>query len=122
VERDASGNVPANGATPAVEIRTLPGGSPSGNRFLRGDPTGDGKVDLADGVLILSYLFTGGAAPGCLAAADANASGGVDLTDAVYLLGSLFLGGALPPAPYPACGPDPSGGPPGCAASDPACR
>jgi hypothetical protein len=110
--------VPSNGASPAVLIRTLPASSEA---FVRGDPTGDGETDLSDAVDVLSYLFTGGAAPGCLAAADANGTGEIDIADAVYLLGFLFGGGAPPPAPHPACGSDPGAGPPGCA-SYPACR
>jgi hypothetical protein len=113
VEYGPGGDVPSNGASPAVFIRTLPSSSAP---FVRGDPTGDGTTDISDAVAVLSYLFTGGAAPGCLAAADANGSGKIDVSDAVYIVGFLFLGGAPPRAPYPACGGDPVSGPPGCAA------
>jgi len=74
-------------------------------RFRRGDSNADGAVDLSDAVDILSYLFLGSRAPGCLDAADADANGAVELTDAVYALAYLFLAGSPPPAPGPTdCG------------------
>jgi hypothetical protein len=118
VEIDAAGDAPPNGASPAALVTTLPAAPAA---FIRGDPTGDGKVDLSDAVLVLSYLYTGGAEPGCLASADANGSDAVDLADAVFLLGFLFQAGAPPPSPYPVCGGDPGAGSLDCA-SDPACR
>jgi hypothetical protein len=84
--------------------------------FVRGDVDSDGILNITDPVNILSFLFTGGAAPACMDAADVDDSGGAgpDISDAVNLLSWLFLGGAdpRPPSPsaadYPAadCGPD----------------
>ncbi len=76
--------------------------------FIRGDPTEDGKVDIADPVRILDWLFLGGSKPGCLDATDANASGEVNIADPIYLLSYLFLGGPKPPVPFPFCGAEPS--------------
>jgi hypothetical protein len=76
--------------------------------FLRGDPNGDGKVDISDAVAVLAYLFLGGGMPGCLKSADANDTGLVDLSDAVSVLNFLFLSGRAPPPPYPRCGSDPT--------------
>ena len=73
-------------------------------RFIRGDTSADGKVDLADAVTILGFLFSGGITLGCPDAADANADGVLDIADAIRLLDMLFLGGQMVPPPYPACG------------------
>ena len=78
--------------------------------FIRGDANGDGAVtSVPDAVAALGALFLPGATPlPCLQAADANDDGGVDIADPLYLLNFGFLGGPLPPAPYPACGGDPT--------------
>lgn len=74
------------------------------SRFRRGDGNDDGMVDMSDAICTLSWLFLGGPAPGCLAAADTNADDVVDISDAGYLLGFLFLGGPAPVTPFPDCG------------------
>ena len=76
--------------------------------FIRGDSNADGSVDIADPLFTLEYLFTGGDAPDCLAAADADDSAALDLTDGIYTLAFLFLGGPPPPAPHPVAGSDPT--------------
>jgi hypothetical protein len=73
-------------------------------RFLRGEITGNGSVDMSDAVAILGYLFLGSAELSCLKSADTDDSGVLDLTDAVYLLRHLFLGGQSIPEPFAACG------------------
>ncbi len=76
--------------------------------FIRGDCNDDGAVvgQVADAVFLLSYNFTGGPAPNCLAACDANGDGAVvgQVADAIYILGFNFLGGPAPVAPFPECG------------------
>jgi hypothetical protein len=84
------------------------GGSRTNARFIRGEVNQDGRVDISDAVMILGYLFLGGGAPACLAAADADDSGTIEITDAVFLLGALFLGTNAVPAPHPDCGADPT--------------
>lgn len=80
-----------------------------GNRFRRGDSTGDAEVDITDPVSILSYLFLGGVEPSCQDAADANDDGQIDISDATNLLSYLFLGGPAPPPPgVGGCGVDPT--------------
>lgn len=76
--------------------------------FIRGDSNGDGTPNISDAVATLSYLFSGGAKPACLDAADADDRGTVEITDAVYLLNHIFSGGTPPPPPYPAAGADPT--------------
>ncbi|MGE4652877.1 MAG: C10 family peptidase, partial [Myxococcota bacterium] len=51
--------------------------------FVRGDTNSDGAINLTDGVIPLLFLFSGGDAPGCLDAADANDSGIMEITDAI---------------------------------------
>jgi hypothetical protein len=70
-------------------------------RYRRGDPSGDGRLDLADPESLLAFLFRRGAVPGCLDAADANDDEALDLGDVLYLLFHLFAGGPPPPAPGP---------------------
>jgi photosystem II stability/assembly factor-like uncharacterized protein len=80
---------------------------PCGPLFRRADVEGDGSVNLADPIGVLSYLFfLEGAVPGCLKAADANDDGFVDIADAVRSLLYLYSAGLPPPAPFPACGVD----------------
>jgi hypothetical protein len=82
--------------------------------FHRGDATADGRLDISDGVGIVSHLFLGSPQPSCLEAADTNDDGLVDITDAVYVLGFLFTGGPAPPHPGPPgqpCGVDPADSP-----------
>ena len=71
--------------------------------FLRGDANGDLTIDISDPMGVFSWLFTGGAEPPCLEAADTNSSGDVDLSDGVYLLQWLFAAGNDPLAPFPNC-------------------
>ncbi len=75
--------------------------------FVRGDINADERVDIADAIALIGYLFSGDDAPTSLAAADANDDGSTDIADAIYLLGFLFRGGSEPPAPFPERGPDP---------------
>ncbi len=69
------------------------------NLFTRGEVDNLPPVNLTDAVTVLSYLFLGGAEPGCLDAADVDDRGGLNLTDAVALLNYLFLAGSPPSFP-----------------------
>lgn len=87
----------------AAEISLNPGAV----LFRRGDANGDGRVNIADPLAILNFLFSDGRLR-CRDAADTNDSGGVNIADAVSLYLFLFAGEAPPPAPGPfECGPDP---------------
>ena len=77
-------------------------------RFRRADANGDGHLNIADAVTVLTYLFAGGTLP-CLDAADSNDDGKLDIADAIATLGYLFGGAPEPPAPgVTTCGPDPT--------------
>jgi hypothetical protein len=95
------------------------GSAAEGTKFRRGDVTGDGEISLVDPVVLLGHLFLGAAGPGCADAADADDSGELDISDPLFVLQHLFLGGNPPPAPYPACGPDPTADSLGCAGYPP---
>jgi hypothetical protein len=83
-----------------------------GALLIRGDASGDGVLDLSDGVGILDYLFNGTPST-CLDALDADDSGNISITDAVVVLCSMFCMGSPPPAnPFPGCGFDTTTGDP----------
>lgn len=71
-------------------------GCAGGTAFQRGNPNGDGAIDLSDPVFVLNWLFLGGTEPTCLDSADINDDGTNDLTDGVYSLNSQFSGGPPP--------------------------
>lgn len=76
--------------------------------FTRGDSNGDGSYNIADAVFILGFLFSSGPGP-CLDAMDVNDDGANNIADAVFALDNLFgTAGTMPPAPFPACGTDPT--------------
>ncbi|MCA8960848.1 MAG: CRTAC1 family protein [Planctomycetes bacterium] len=75
--------------------------------FVRGDSDGNGVVDLADVVVLLSYLFLGGELP-CPDGGDVTDSGSLDVADPILLLSALFLGASGEVAPPSECGTDPT--------------
>jgi len=88
------------------------------SEFVRGDTnTSGGSPDIADVINSLFYAFgiPGGISP-CDDASDVNDDGvHPDIADAIYLLGYLFPPpGPPPPAPFPACGIDPTSDTLGC--------
>jgi len=77
--------------------------------FRRGfiNPT-DARMDLADVIYLLGYMFGGGPAPACEKAADVTDDGKLDIGDAIRMLGYLFKGIKPPAAPFEECGGDPT--------------
>ncbi|MCK4403954.1 MAG: hypothetical protein KAW02_02575 [candidate division Zixibacteria bacterium] len=65
--------------------------------FTHGDANGDGMIDLADVVFLISYLYKGGIPPTPLEAGDVNCDGEINLADVVYLINYLYRGGPAPP-------------------------
>jgi hypothetical protein len=65
-----------------------------------GDANSSGGVNISDAVFLISYIFSGGAAPAACNYAngmgDANGSGTINISDAVYLISYIFSGGAAP--------------------------
>lgn len=75
-------------------------------QFIRGEANGDGKVNLADALFILQYLYLNERMPACLDAADTNDDGAVSLGDAITLLSYLYTDAESPPVPLGLCGQD----------------
>lgn len=71
--------------------------------FIRGDADENGRLEIADAMRILGWLFLGGRKPRCMDAADANATAEVNIADPIYILSYLYIGGPEPPAPFPFC-------------------
>ena len=74
---------------------------PPERRFVRGDVNRSGKINIADPIYILAYLFSGGPPPPCMDAADLNDDGKIQINDPIYLLGWLFAHGPEPAPPFP---------------------
>ena len=78
--------------------------------FRRGDVDQDGRVNLADAIVLIRVVA--GRLPNlhlCDAAKDVNDDRAIDVTDAIVLLQWLFRSGPPPPEPFPDCGFDPNG-------------
>ena len=91
---DHSGNESA----PSPALEATPEVPPAGP-FVRGDANADLRVNIADGIWVLGFLFTGGPMPPCNAAANSNGDDRVNVADPVYSLNWLFRGGPGPPPP-----------------------
>lgn len=72
--------------------------------YVRGNVNNDDLVDISDSLNILNFLFTGGASPDPMVAADLNHDDRIDLADPVFLLNYLFYSGVTPAMPFPAAG------------------
>jgi len=81
-------NTPVESGIIAAEL-PLPGAQDVG------DVNQDGRVNLTDAVIVLDYLFRGGAQPR-RRLADVSLSGHIDVMDAVQILQHLFTGEPLP--------------------------
>ena len=71
--------------------------------MLPGDLNRDARVNIADTIYLLSYLFGGGPDPWCMAMADMNGDAKINIADAVYLLAYLFGEGPPPLEPLEPC-------------------
>jgi hypothetical protein len=58
--------------------------------FKRGDANQDSRIDIADPVSVLEYLFAGRPGGSCQDAADANDDGSLDIADPIAILMYLF--------------------------------
>jgi hypothetical protein len=104
------GNIITDGYGSSVPIDSTVGADlPCGVPFRRGDSNADGQLDISDAIYTLCVLFRGTCGVlACEDAADADDGGSINITDPIVLLGTLFLSYGPLPAPYPACGPDPT--------------
>lgn len=62
---------------------------------LRGDVNGNSRLEVADALYLLNYLFNDGRSLICVPAADVNHDGQVNIVDVVFLLRALFLSNSL---------------------------
>lgn len=67
--------------------------------YVCGDANGDRKINVADAVYMINYVFKNGSAPNPLQAGDANADGKVNVADIVYLINRIFKNGPAPKCP-----------------------
>ncbi len=84
-------------------IHLLDSENRSARPFQRGDANADGRIDLADPVSLLQFLFVSGETPACMDAADADDSEDLNITDGVLVLNYLFVGGEPPRPPFSTC-------------------
>jgi hypothetical protein len=77
--------------------------SGSEGRVLGGDMNRDARINIADVIYLLGYLFANGDPPWCLPLADVNGDGLKNIADPIHLLGYLFSTGAPPADPPAAC-------------------
>lgn len=106
--------------TPFAHVCSAGPGDPE---FVRGDTNADGMFNIADIINLLGVLFPSGSpsALTCDDSGDTNDDGMLNIADAVNGLGVLFPSGspASIPAPFGACGVDPTMDALGCDAFAP---
>jgi hypothetical protein len=68
-------------------------------KFLRGDLTGDGVINLGDVVFLITYQYKSGPPPFPLDAGDVNCDGVIALGDLVYLINYQYKNGPAPTCP-----------------------
>ncbi|HVR74080.1 MAG TPA: FG-GAP-like repeat-containing protein [Planctomycetota bacterium] len=106
--KSSDGEIVAAGVIRALRF------DPTAPKFLRGDTSGDGKLNLTD-VILMAHEVAGaleGKPRSCPAAHDYDADGRIDVDDVLQLVRYLFLGREAlqgdplhPPAPpFPECG------------------
>jgi hypothetical protein len=61
-----------------------------------GDVDLDGRLSISDAVYLINWIFSGGATPNPVQAADLNCDGHGSVSDVVYLIRYIFAGGAAP--------------------------
>lgn len=64
--------------------------------LIVGDVNKDGFINLSDIILLVNYVFKGGAAPSPQYLGNVNGDGGVNLGDIIYLVNFIFKGGPPP--------------------------
>jgi hypothetical protein len=108
--------VAGNGIVPdftdTLTLTLLPRTDAAQPSFIRGDANNDRRVDIADGIWIVNFLFYGGTMTACLPAADANSDSQRNVSDAMFIFNYQLQPGKTPGsqlfpapgAPFPNCG------------------
>lgn len=71
------------------------------NYAICGDTNADDQINISDVVLLINYVFAGGAEPNPLTVGNTDCNGQVSISDAVLLINFIFAGGAGPCASCP---------------------
>jgi len=106
---DDANQIPAtaDGASNQILVVSAEAPPPPVEDFYRGDADGNGRINVADAVLIIQIVVGNlGARYNCPDALDANDDGNNNLADAIPVLVWVFQNGANLPAPFGACGAD----------------
>jgi hypothetical protein len=64
--------------------------------YLCGDANGDEENNVGDAVMVINYVFNGGAAPDPVCEGDCNGDNECNVGDAVYMINYVFNSGAEP--------------------------
>ena len=107
-ETDFDGQIRPCGDTTDIGAYEAGACGPPPVRFRRGDANTDDRVNIADAIATLTFLFGGEAVVTCLDAVDANDDGTVNIADAIAVLSHLFGGAGPLPQPFGECGIDPT--------------
>ncbi len=89
-----------NRASDGTDLGALPRPTVS---VLVGDLNRDTRVNIADVIFLLGYLFAHAEAPWCLELADINGDGRNNIADPIHLLSYLFAKGPPPVTPSTGC-------------------
>ena len=92
------GQLTVTGDDPANPSKVIPA-TMTIQSYVCGDANGNGDVNVADAVYIISYIFRDGPAPVPPAAGNANGDAQVNVADAVYLISYIFRSGPAPVCP-----------------------
>ncbi len=93
----SAGDDPNNSYTLMHRILSWFGLERSASAYQHGDANGDLKIDVADVVFLINYLYKSGGSPNPVEIGDANCDGKVDVADVVYLINYLYKAGDPPP-------------------------
>ncbi len=99
--RIAADSPACNRADDGSDLGALP--RPDG-QVLAGDVNRDARINIADVIFLLGYLFANGDPPWCLPLADINGDGINNIADPIHLLSYLFSSGEPPAEPAASCG------------------
>ena len=121
---DDANQIPATADGASNQILTVTAEAPPlpVEDFFRGDADGNGRINVADAVLIIQVVVGNlNAVYNCPDALDANDDGSANIADAVPVLRWVFQRGAALPAPFLGCGADPTDDDLGCEESSATC-
>ena len=121
---DDANQIPATADGASNQILTVSAEAPPPpvEDFFRGDADGNGRINVADAVLIIQVVVGNlNAVYNCPDALDANDDGSANIADAVPVLRWVFQRGAALPAPFLSCGADPTDDDLGCEESSATC-